>query len=304
MKILALGPAGTNGHQAASSIMRLMPESARPEIELCDSHATIFRRVIKEQCVAVVPIENSGEGGLVTDTVRGFWLKRPIGWSGTSVIGEITLPIEHVLAMRPGEVLLPTTPVLSHPQALAQCRENLKDLCLIRFVPTNSTAGAGEMVARDNQHGLSAALVSPFAAIVYRLEVIKPHMEDVPGNTTRFHVLGHSEWPPTADCKTALIVWMHDVPLALHNVTWAIGAAGANMSSMEVLRLGTPGKCAFYVEFNEHVGTREGKNIMKRLETVTDRVLWLGSFPQEQSIRERDFGAAQGRPVLVLQEPL
>lgn len=295
MKILALGPEGTNGHEAATRVMRQTAASSNPTIELCDSHAVIFERVEQEPCIAVVPIENSIEGH-VTDTVKGFWLKRPLNWPGiVSILGELELPIEHVLVARPGMTPDANTPVLSHPQALGQCRENLQRLGLVNQVSTKSTAGAGKIVATDDQHARSAALVPPLAVKVYGLNVVHENMGDMPNNVTRFHVLGHTGgWPPTGDCKTALIVWLRDMPHALHNVTWAIGAAGANMSSMQFLSLGTPGRCAFYVEFNEHKGTKEGSAIMQRLQTVTDRVLWLGSFLSGKSTLERNYSATRG----------
>lgn len=294
MKILALGPEGTNGHEAATRVIKQITEASRPEIELCDSHAIVFERASKELCLGIVPIENS-IAGLVADTIHGFWLQRPIGWSGTSVLGEVELPIEHVLVMRQGALFGANTPVLSHPQALSQCRENLQQLGLNNLIPTKSTAGAGKLIATDEQHANFAALVPPFAARVYGLQILKSHMEDVSGNTTRFHVLGYSLWPPTCDCKTALIFWTQDRPRALMNALWAISADNVNMSSIHSLPLGTPGHYAFYVEFNEHAETKEGVAIMERLKTVTDRVLWLGSFPQEQSVLERNYGSAQRR---------
>jgi len=186
---------------------------------------------------------------------------------------------------------MPTTPVLSHPQALAQCSESLKSLGLIRSVPTNSTAGAGEMVAREDRHGLSAAIVSPFASTVYRLQVIKNHMEDIRGNVTRFHLLGHRPCPVMDGGKTALIFWTKDQPGALWSALGAIATNGVNMTSVHSLPLGTPGEYAFYIEFDEHSRTRKGFDIMEKLTNSADRILWLGSFPQESAILERKVQA-------------
>lgn len=285
MKVFALGPVGTNGHEAACIALYkskvVKPETAIEQIQLCRSHDEVFERAIDEKGYAVVPVENS-ISGLVEDTVHGFWLRCGLQ-PAITVIGEVSLSIEHVLVTRYTMQYTGTiggnTPVLSHPQALNQCRSGLQRLGLTNLVPTRSTAEAGALVAHDDEHAHSAALLSPFAAQKYELKVQYSHMEDKSGNTTRFHILGHHEWPVGDDCKTALVFWTENKPRAMTNAVWAISAEGADMSSFHSLSLGRPGHFAFYVEFNEHLRTTEGTRIMNRLKTVTSRILRLGSFP-------------------------
>lgn len=288
MKMFALGPVGTNGHEAACLALYkariAKPEAAIEQIQLCCSHDEVFERAIDEKGYAVVPVENS-TSGLVADTIHGFWLRCGGLQPAITVIGEVSLPIEYVLvtrhSMRYTGALAGNTPVLSHPQALSQCRGNLQELGLANLVPTRSTAEAGTLVAHDDKHAHSAALITPFAAQRYGLKDLCPHMEDKSGNTTRFHILGHRdrEWTDWNDCKTALIFWTENKPRAMTNAVWAISAEGADMSSFHSLPLGTPGHFAFYVEFSEHCRTSEGTRIMNRLKTVTSSILRLGSFP-------------------------
>lgn len=282
--VLALGPVGTYGHEAANRVIHTLPpdksqsELAVERIILCGSHAEVFERITSEDCYCVVPIENS-TAGLVEDTVRGFWLKQaniPV-----SVLGEVLIPIEHVLVMRHGEKLNAKTPVLSHPQALSQCREHLQRLSIEKTVATKSTAGAAELIVNDETWAHAAALVSLFAAERYKLNILADHMEDIRGNSTRFHILGRSFCPPAENCKTALIFWTQDKPRAMANAIWAISADDANLSSFHSIPLGISGMFAFYVEFDEHLGTAKGKDIVARLNTVTEDVLYLGSFPKE-----------------------
>ena len=280
MKIYALGPAGTNGHEAACRVLQRSPAGSQPEIRFCDSHAEIFERVVTEECCAVVPIENSS-AGLVEETKR-FWLQLDMRSAiALHVIGEITLPIRHVLAVRRDLSTKPTQ-VLSHPQALAQCREHLLRYELANLLPTASTAGAGKLVAEDEKYATCGALVSPFAADIYRLWVLREHMEDHRGNSTRFHVLGRTACPPVGACRTAMLFWLKNAPRALMNAMWAIGVDGVNMTTIHSLPLGDSGRYAFYVEFDEHADTERGKNVMQRLETVVERLFLLGSYPREE----------------------
>ncbi|TSC65005.1 MAG: arogenate dehydratase/prephenate dehydratase 2, chloroplastic-like, partial [Parcubacteria group bacterium Gr01-1014_91] len=148
MKILALGPKGTYGdeaaHRAADRMSILEPKIEITGIELCESHAEVFKRTVAERCLGVVPIENSSKG-FVEETVRDFWLKQthkpPV-----RVIGEVQLPVHHSLVMRSGILHNAKTPVMSHQQALDQCRENLRKIGLSNLLPIKSTALAGKLI--------------------------------------------------------------------------------------------------------------------------------------------------------------
>ncbi|MEI6495002.1 MAG: prephenate dehydratase domain-containing protein, partial [bacterium] len=69
-KILALGPAGTNGHEAAKQAA-LQLGWADPEVVFCDRNVDILKRLSGGEAEsAVVPIEN-GQSGLVVETTHG-----------------------------------------------------------------------------------------------------------------------------------------------------------------------------------------------------------------------------------------
>lgn len=279
--LYALGPKGTNGHEAAC-LMRNRMKGDSPDILMCESHTDVFRHVLDESCFGVVPVENNTRG-LVDDTIIDFWMNNLLDRKkSVYVVGEAYLPVHHVLATRPGVEITKDTPVLSHPQALAQCRNNLKRLGLSSLVPVNSTARGGVMIATESKHALSAAILSPFAAKIWNLQILQDHMEDHPGNGTRFHLLGDKSCSPTGKDCTAMIFWAKHRPRALSNALWAIGVDGVNMTSIHSIALGAREEYAFYVEFEEHIYSKVGQAIMKRFDTVTDHSLWLGSYPREE----------------------
>src|SRR5689334_15812852 len=71
---------------------------------------------------AVVPIENSLEGSVTTtlDTLTGEADR-------VRIVAEVVRPISHSLVARPGVAIDQVRRVLSHPQALAQCRRFLRE---------------------------------------------------------------------------------------------------------------------------------------------------------------------------------
>lgn len=278
MKIAALGPDGTNGHQAALTTLTRMGLKGTDNIVLCDTHAEVFLQASKGS-LGVVPVENSSEG-LVADT-RSFWLRQRDN-PAFSVIGELCLPIQHCLLVRPGVSSETITAVTSHPQALGQCRECLAQMGLTETVLAKSTAHAAALVASDDRYATTAALASPLAAQVYGLDTLRSHMEDSHENETRFHVLGPTQPEPTSSDRTAAICWIENENGTLARIATIISEQSVGISSFHSLPLGRSGEYAFYLEFGEHVRSERGGHILANLKQASARVLVLGSYPQEK----------------------
>jgi prephenate dehydratase len=120
-------------------------------------------------------------------------------------------------------------------------------------------------------------IASKLAAEVYGLKILHPRIvEGVSQNTTRFHVLGPRGVYPTGTDRTAIIFETPDVSGALVDVLSAIRPGGVNLSSIPI----GPDKFAFYCEFDRHAESVTGQKIIKRLHTLTSRLIVLGSFPQ------------------------
>lgn len=283
MKIYALGPEGTYGHEAAQKLCYRRTGFTSAVPLFMASHADVFTAVLATASMGIVAVENSIEG-YVAETIRGFWLKQQ-KQPGILVVGELTLPIRHCLMARVKNIPKPGSRVLSHPQALGQCREHLatwNSVGALASYPTSSTAHAARLVAMDVAHAEDYAIASHFAAAVYGLEVLEADFGDLPGNATRFHVLGTQIPPPTGRDRTAMVFWLPNQPRRLVRALIAIaGENGINMSSLHSLPLGDKGKFAFYVEFEEHIHSEHGRQVLQELEKVTERILLLGSYPQE-----------------------
>ena len=139
-RLAFLGPAGTYGEQAARV---LIEQDALEDVQLvpCVGLRSVVEQLAGGQCdAAVVPIENSVEGG-VTATLDALWSHPEL-----CIRRALVLPIQH--ALLGSGPLSRVTEVLSHPQALAQCSgwlaQHLPDALQL---PTSSTAEAARMVA-------------------------------------------------------------------------------------------------------------------------------------------------------------
>lgn len=275
MNIIALGPKGTNGHFVAHKVR----SGSRLRITYAHTNEGVLNGVVRGPAVmGVVPVENGYEGW-VREVIR-FWLnarRRPV------VIGEVHVPIVHQLLVHPDvEDIRQVTAVVSHPQAIGQCVASLRKLRIKETITDKSTALAARKVSKKELPLHVAALAAPMAAEVYGLRVLKEHMEDDRGNMTRFHIISRQAVPvDTGNDKTAMIFFTENKPRRLFNALSCICMGEANMSTIHSIPLGEIGKFAFYVEFDGHAKYGEGRRIVRRLETVTEKMILLGSFPKE-----------------------
>jgi chorismate mutase/prephenate dehydratase len=287
MKLYCLGPEGTNSHEAALLVREkyhhfMGKTSGEAQIEFCAFNTEVLERVQRDHCMGVVAIENSTEGW-VRETVK-FWLTQ--NRARLFVLGEIELQIEHHLFVHPSFIedhsLDDVAVVLSHAQALGQCSQNLKRMKLgDKTLPVSSTALAAQKIATDPEYRMAGAIASRYAGGRYGLKLLAANLEDTSDNVTRFHILGPWEMSPSGHDRTAMLVMPRGSESygALSNVCTSISMSRVNMSSVHSIPVG-PGKYAFYMEIECHRDDDEGRVIFKRLETVTEKIIVLGSYPR------------------------
>jgi len=167
----------------------------------------VFREVEGGTCrYGVVPVENSTEG-VVSHTLDMF-LTSPL-----NICGEVTLRINHNL-MSTASGLEVVRVVYSHSQSLAQCRGWLdRHLLKAERIPVGSNAEAARLVRDDPT---AAAIAGETAAELYGLRILARNIEDEPGNTTRFLVIGKQVVAPSGNDKTSLLLSTRNEAGGLH----------------------------------------------------------------------------------------
>lgn len=151
------------------------------ELICCSTFEEVFATVQEDSTViGMAAIENTIAGSLL----HNYELLRN---SGLSIIGEHKLRISHSLLCLPDDDWDDLTEVNSHPVALMQCREFLGRHPRLRVVEAEDTAGAAEVISREQLHG-HAAICSKFAAPLYGMKVLEEGIETNKHNFTRFLV--------------------------------------------------------------------------------------------------------------------
>ncbi|MFN9629615.1 MAG: prephenate dehydratase [Cyanobacteriota bacterium] len=222
MRLAYLGPAGTYGEQAAKHLAAL--EGIQAELTPQQGIRAVIQALANGTCeAAVVPVENSVEGGVST-CLDALWEHPEL-----AVRRALVLPIRHaLLGSGPMEGI---SEVLSHPQALAQCALWLgANLPTALQLPTSSTAEAARLVKGSR---FRAAIASREAARDHGLEVLAYPVNDVPGNCTRFLLLQRCQRDETGPFASLAFSLRSNQPGALLQALVCFAAHGLNMSRIE-----------------------------------------------------------------------
>jgi chorismate mutase/prephenate dehydratase len=262
-----LGPEGTFTQAAA---LKHFGHSVRTVS--MNSIPDVFCEVESGACqYGVVPVENSTEG-VVSHTLDTF-LNSPL-----HICGEVTLRIHHHLLSREQQ-LQDIRLVYSHQQSLAQCRGWLdRHLPQAQRIPLGSNAEAAALAAE--QPGL-AAIAGEAAAEIYRLPRLASNIEDEPGNTTRFLVVGKKDALPSGDDKTSLMFSTLNKAGGLHALLAPIAEHGISMTRIES-RPSRRGRWdyVFFVDIDGHRKDPGVADTLKVLEQKATLFKVLGSYPK------------------------
>jgi chorismate mutase/prephenate dehydratase len=169
--------------------------------------------------------------------------------------------------------------VLSHPQALAQCRhwleENLADVPL---VDASSTAMAARQASEDP--GI-AAIASEIAASLYGLRIIKSKIQDNTNNLTRFLVVGRTLSPRTGQDKTSVMFIVADQPGILCRMLEPFSRRNINLTKIESRPIKSKAwEYVFFLDLEGHAEDAAVSEALADLQSCCRSFKILGSYPR------------------------
>ena len=227
---------------------------------------------------AMIPIENS-QHGRVADI--HFLLPE----SGLVIVGEHFMAIHHALmGLADSMVTLATIKSAnSHPQALGQSRQYLRDHGIVPMAYAD-TAGAAAYV-KETGDPARAAIAPAIAADLYGLKILAERVEDSADNTTRFVVLAREPLDPATldgqQAVTTFIFEVNNVPAALYKALGCFATNGVNMTKLESYQQGSSfAATMFYADIVGAPGDAAVDRAMEELAFHTKEVRMLGTYAQ------------------------
>ena len=222
---------------------------------------------------AMIPIENS-VAGRVAD------IHHLLPNADLYITGEHFLRVHHQLMAKPGATLATIKSVMSHTQALGQCRNTLRQLGL-KPVPEADTAGSARMVAESSDPTV-AAIASRLAAETYDLTILKSDVEDEAHNTTRFVILASEPddaEPEDGPVVTTFIFRVRNVPAALYKALGGFATNGVNMTKLESYQTeGTFNATMFFADIEGHPIERKVQLALEELSFFSTELKILGTY--------------------------
>ena len=269
-KVSYLGPEATFTHEAALRYFSAEKTAIyKPEEDI----SSVFKSVENDASLyGIVPIENALEG--TVNITLDLLIE-----SSVLVSGEIFLPINiHLLSK--SNSLEKINKVLSHPHAIAQCRnwfiENAPE---IDFQEVSSTSLAAKNCSEDPSLG---ALSSAIAADVYDLNVVVEKLDTSESNSTRFFVIGKKAKEKERESKTSFLFVLKNQPGALYRFLKPIAERGLNLTKIE----SRPSKRQAwdYVFFVDVEGHTKDPILDETINELKNEVIFfriLGSYPKD-----------------------
>ena len=274
ISVAFLGPQGTYGERAARALLELEGQQ-QAQLVPCVGLRSVVEHVADGRCdAAVVPVENSVEGG-VTTSLDALWSNPEL-----CIRRALVLPIRHALLSsgRLDEI----SEVLSHPQALAQCSgwlsHNLPDALQLA---TTSTAEAARMVKGSR---FRAAIASRALHQEGELTELAYPINDAAGNCTRFFFLQRGGRRQQGDVASLAFSLHRNAPGALLEALAAVAGLGLNMSRIESRPSKRElGEYVFFMDVELPGGGGELlQQLTDRLHPLCEHLAQFGAYPSTE----------------------
>lgn len=238
-------------------------------------HVPEFEDTMKEVAegradYAVLPIENSTAGFIINnyDLLAKY---------ENYIVGEVYVPVSHMLLGLPDAELSDIRTVYSHVQGLMQCTEYLNDHKEWKQVGVLNTAMAAKKVMEEKDK-TQAAIASHVAGELYGLKELAQGINNEKCNTTRFIVLAKEPVYRKKASKVSIMFEIPHVSGSLYNILGNFIFNGVNMVMIESRPI--PEKTfeyRFFVDFEGNLSDPFVQNALTGIRAEVSALRILGS---------------------------
>ena len=222
-------------------------ENEEVDLICCDTFEEVFEEMKKDSnVIGMIAIENTIAGSLL----HNYELLRD---SGMQIVGEHKLRISHSIMCLPEDDWKDITEVNSHPVALMQCRNFLKQHPQLKIVETDDTAGSAKNISENGLRG-HAAICSKYAAPLYGMKILEEGIETNKHNFTRFLIVA-DPWlaeelsVPTKSNKSSIVFSLPHSEGSLSQVLSIFSFYKINLTKIQSLPIiGREWEYLFYVD--------------------------------------------------------
>ncbi len=281
-KVIVQGFPGCFHEEAAHKYFGQLPLEIVPARTFSDLAHTLVHQ--PDDHIAIIAIENSIAGSLLQNY-------RIIRENHLRVIGEVYLRIEHHMMALAGQSIDDIYEVHSHPMALNQCLDFLRNYPQIRLVEKEDTALSAKVIRDENVKGV-AAIASKTAAGIYDMNILAEGIETSKINYTRFFITQDSTQPLVlADFdKASIYLRVPHRKGSLVKVLQSISDHNINVSKLQSYPvLGEVNTYYFHLDL-EFDDLDDYENCIDDLQEITDMIEIIGLYCRDEiKVSETDL---------------
>lgn len=265
-KVACQGVEGANSGLAAEKLFEIA------DITYFKNFEGVMNAVEKGFCkYGVLPIENSYAGSVnaVYDLMKEHKFY---------IVKSLRMPIYHNLIVNNGTDFKDIKEIISHEQAINQCRKYLEKFSGVKITPVANTAVASRMVKESGRSDL-AALSSRECAEYYGLKILDADVQDSNANYTRFIVIAKDLELFDGAKKLSIMTTLPHTPGSLYKLLAKFYSLGINLTKLESRPMtGANFEFMFYFDFEGDIKSQAVLNLIAELDVGTEAFTFLGAY--------------------------
>ncbi len=269
-KVACQGVAGAYSGIATDRIFELA------DITYFKNFEGVFGAVEKGFCkYGVLPIENSYAGSVnqVYDLMKEHKFY---------IVKSLRLSVSHNLVANKETDLKDVREIVSHEQAISQCKKYLEKFPLAKITAVPNTAVASKIVKESGRKDI-VAICSRECADLYGLKLLETNIQDSENNYTRFILIAKEmEFYENANKISIMTTLPQNSAGSLNKLLSMFANLGINLTKLESRPIvGSSFEFMFYFDFECDIKDRAVKNLLAGLDSSTEQFTFLGAYSEK-----------------------
>ncbi len=261
---------GVTGAYSGIAADRLFPLA---DISYFKNFEGVFSAVEKGFCkYGVLPIENSSAGSVnqVYDLMKEHKFY---------IVKSVRLWISHTLLGNKDTEIADIKEIVSHEQAILQCKSYLEKFAGIKVTSCANTAIAAKIVKESGRKDI-AALSSRECAELYGLKILDSNVQDSSSNYTRFILISKDMQFEDGAKKISIMTTLpQNTAGSLNKLLSKFANLGINLTKLESRPIiGSSFEFMFYFDFECDIKNNGVHNLLSELDNSAEQFTFLGAY--------------------------
>lgn len=258
---------GVEGSNTEAAAQKFFPGK---EINYYKSFEDVIQAVLKNEAdFGVIPIQNSTAGN-VTETFE-LLAKQNI-----YITAATKIEINHCLAAKKGTSFMDVTKVFSHPQALSQCSEFLRENSLYATESLNTSIAAKKVAYSKEPY---ACICNRHCAEINGLEILNDNISNADKNLTRFICIAKDFYATENSRIISVSISIPHKKGSLYRLLTRFAVNGLNLVRIENKPVaGTDFEVIFFCDFEGRFDDLKVCALMNELKSESSYFRFLGNY--------------------------